>query len=80
MSCSRMEKQMMPYVDGRLKIGEQREVEAHLAACPARQPVGEPVALFPKSGRQAGRNARWLGAILRRGCALGRRLMGSAFF
>src|SRR6202045_964297 len=35
MSCSRMEKQMMPYVDGRLKIGEQREVEAHLAACPA---------------------------------------------
>jgi hypothetical protein len=35
MSCSRIEKQMMPYVDGRLKIGEQREVEAHLAACPA---------------------------------------------
>jgi anti-sigma factor RsiW len=30
-----MEKWMMPYVDGRLKIGEQREVEAHLAACPA---------------------------------------------
>jgi anti-sigma factor RsiW len=37
MSCSRMEKQMMPFVDGRLKIGEQREVEAHLAACPACQ-------------------------------------------
>jgi anti-sigma factor RsiW len=35
MSCGRMEKQMMPYVDGRLKISEQREVEAHLAACPA---------------------------------------------
>jgi anti-sigma factor RsiW len=35
MSCGRMEKQMMPYVDGRLKAGEQREVEAHLAACPA---------------------------------------------
>src|SRR3982074_3061940 len=35
MSCSGMEKWMMPYVDGRLKIGEQREVEAHLAACPA---------------------------------------------
>src|SRR5258708_10476106 len=33
MSCGRMEKQMMPYVDGRLKISEQREVEAHLAAC-----------------------------------------------
>jgi anti-sigma factor RsiW len=30
-----MEKQMMPYVDGRLKISEQREVETHLAACPA---------------------------------------------
>jgi anti-sigma factor RsiW len=30
-----MEQQMMPYVDGRLKIGEQREVEAHLASCPA---------------------------------------------
>src|SRR5260370_29389116 len=35
MSCSRMEKQMMPFVDGRLKASEQREVEAHLAACPA---------------------------------------------
>jgi anti-sigma factor RsiW len=35
MSCGRMEKQMMPYVDGRLKISEQREVETHLAACPA---------------------------------------------
>lgn len=35
MSCGRMEKHMMPYVDGRLKISEQREVEAHLAACPA---------------------------------------------
>jgi hypothetical protein len=30
-----MEKQMMPFVDGRLKVGEQREVEAHLAACAA---------------------------------------------
>ncbi len=35
MSCSRMEKQMLPYVDGRLKVSEQREVEAHLAACTA---------------------------------------------
>ena len=35
MSCSRMEKQMMPFVDGRLKASEQREVEAHLAACAA---------------------------------------------
>src|ERR1700682_2536131 len=35
MSCSRMEKQMMPFVDGRLKISEQREVEAHLASCSA---------------------------------------------
>jgi anti-sigma factor RsiW len=30
-----MEKQMMPFVDGRLKVNEQREVEAHLAACAA---------------------------------------------
>jgi anti-sigma factor RsiW len=30
-----MEKWMMPYVDGRLKQGELREVEAHLAACSA---------------------------------------------
>jgi anti-sigma factor RsiW len=30
-----MEKQMLPFVDGRLKVGEQREVEAHLAACAA---------------------------------------------
>jgi anti-sigma factor RsiW len=28
-----MEKQMLPYVDGRLKVSEQQEVEAHLAAC-----------------------------------------------
>ncbi len=35
MSCSRMEKKMMPYVDGRLKASEQREVEAHLAVCAA---------------------------------------------
>src|ERR1700740_1466105 len=35
MSCSRMEKQMLPYVDGRLKVSEQREVESHLAACAA---------------------------------------------
>jgi anti-sigma factor RsiW len=37
MSCSRMEKQMLPYVDGRLRVSEQREVEAHLAACAACQ-------------------------------------------
>src|SRR6266851_3446023 len=35
MSCSRMEKLMMPFVDGRLKVSEQREVEAHLAVCAA---------------------------------------------
>jgi len=35
MSCSRIEKQMMPYVDGRLKVSEQQQVEAHLAACAA---------------------------------------------
>src|SRR5579864_3801935 len=35
MSCGRMEKWMMPYVDGRLKLSEQREVEAHLATCAA---------------------------------------------
>jgi hypothetical protein len=35
MSCSKMEKQMMPYVDGRLKVSEQREVEAHLGSCAA---------------------------------------------
>lgn len=35
MSCGRMEKQIMPYVDGRLKVSEQQQVEAHLAACAA---------------------------------------------
>ena len=35
MSCGRMEKQMLPYVDGRLKVSEQREVETHLADCAA---------------------------------------------
>jgi anti-sigma factor RsiW len=32
-----MEKQMMPFVDGRLKASEQREVEAHLVTCAACQ-------------------------------------------
>lgn len=35
MSCVRMEKMMMPFVDGRLKVSEQRAVEAHLATCAA---------------------------------------------
>jgi anti-sigma factor RsiW len=30
-----MEKLMMPYVDGRLKLSEQRTVEGHLATCAA---------------------------------------------
>jgi anti-sigma factor RsiW len=30
-----MEKRFLPFVDGRLKASEQRDVEAHLAACPA---------------------------------------------
>jgi anti-sigma factor RsiW len=35
MSCNRMESRILAYVDGRLKAGEQREVEAHLAECAA---------------------------------------------
>jgi len=35
MNCRRIEKQMLPYVDGRLKTGEQQDMEKHLAACPA---------------------------------------------
>ena len=35
MSCSRMENRILPYVDGRLKESERREMEAHLAACAA---------------------------------------------
>jgi anti-sigma factor RsiW len=35
MSCSRIENQILPYVGGRLKASEQRDVETHLAACPA---------------------------------------------
>jgi anti-sigma factor RsiW len=35
MSCSRMEDRILPYVDGRLKEGKRREMEAHLAACAA---------------------------------------------
>ena len=35
MSCSRMEKWILPYVDGRLKVSEQRAVEKHLADCAA---------------------------------------------
>lgn len=35
MSCSRMEKWILPYVDGRLKTSEQRDVEKHLAGCAA---------------------------------------------
>jgi anti-sigma factor RsiW len=42
MSCSRMEKWMLPYVDGRLKVSEAQEVEKHLAACaPCRLRVNE---------------------------------------
>lgn len=33
MSCKKMENWMVPYVDGRLKESEAREVETHLAAC-----------------------------------------------
>ena len=35
MNCSRMEKKIMGYVDGRLKEGERLEMEKHLAACGA---------------------------------------------
>jgi anti-sigma factor RsiW len=37
MSCSRMEKKIMGYVDGRLKEGERLEMEKHLSTCPACQ-------------------------------------------
>ena len=33
MSCKRMEERILPYVDGRLKESERREMEAHLVAC-----------------------------------------------
>jgi len=35
MSCARMEKWILPYVDGRLKEGERLEMEKHLAGCAA---------------------------------------------
>ena len=35
MSCSRMEKKILGYVDGRLKESERLEMEKHLAACAA---------------------------------------------
>jgi anti-sigma factor RsiW len=35
MSCNRMESQILPYVDGRLKAGEMKEMEAHLKTCAA---------------------------------------------
>jgi anti-sigma factor RsiW len=37
MSCSRMEKKILGYVDGRLKEGERVEMEKHLLACAACQ-------------------------------------------
>src|SRR3981189_1969909 len=37
MSCGRMEKKVMGYVDGRLKEGERLEVEKHLGTCAACQ-------------------------------------------
>jgi anti-sigma factor RsiW len=37
MSCNRMENRILPYIDGRLKPGEMRDVEKHLATCPACQ-------------------------------------------
>jgi anti-sigma factor RsiW len=35
MSCDRVENRILPYVDGRLKTSEMREVEAHLKTCAA---------------------------------------------
>jgi anti-sigma factor RsiW len=35
MSCARMENKILPYVDGRLKQNEAREMEKHLLTCPA---------------------------------------------
>jgi anti-sigma factor RsiW len=35
MSCNKMESRILSYVDGRLKVSEQREVETHLATCAA---------------------------------------------
>ena len=35
MSCSRMEKKILGYVDGRLKESERLEMEKHLATCAA---------------------------------------------
>jgi len=35
MSCNRMESRILPYVDGRLKAGEMKEMEAHLETCAA---------------------------------------------
>jgi anti-sigma factor RsiW len=37
MSCNRMENRILPYVDGRLKAGEVKEMEAHLKTCAACQ-------------------------------------------
>jgi anti-sigma factor RsiW len=37
MSCNRMESRILPYVDGRLKNGEMKEMEAHLKTCAACQ-------------------------------------------
>jgi anti-sigma factor RsiW len=37
MSCSRMEKKILGYVDGRLKEGELLEMETHLSTCAACQ-------------------------------------------
>jgi anti-sigma factor RsiW len=42
MSCTRINERILPYLDGRLKEGERRKVEAHLAACaPCRLRVEE---------------------------------------
>jgi anti-sigma factor RsiW len=35
MSCARNEGRILGFIDGRLKENEQREMEKHLAACPA---------------------------------------------
>jgi anti-sigma factor RsiW len=35
MSCTKMNERILPYLDGRLKNGERRRVEEHLAVCVA---------------------------------------------
>ena len=56
MSCNRMESRILPYVDGRLKAGEMKEMESHLKTCAACRSFVEMVSGLKAGSKSQGPN------------------------